>query len=65
MNEPPTIQSNQLYLLYRACYDAVREIAPDLAVGVADTGSQAAPHFWAGIGTDVSPWPGSRACAGE
>ena len=39
MNEPPTIEENALYELYRVSYNAVRGVAPDLAVGVADTGS--------------------------
>ena len=39
MNEPPAITEDALFLFYKASYDAVREIAPDLGIGVADTGS--------------------------
>ena len=39
MNEPPTIDSAGLYKMFEECYDAIRRVAPDLAVGVSDTGN--------------------------
>ena len=39
MNEPPTIDSAGLYKLFEECYVAIRKVAPDLAVGVSDTGN--------------------------
>jgi hypothetical protein len=42
MNEPPTIDRANLYKMFEQCYDAVRKVAPDLAVGVADTGNDPA-----------------------
>jgi len=42
MNEPPMldIESRWLYELYQEAYTASREISPDIAIGLADTGSR-------------------------
>lgn len=41
MNEPPIIESSGLYQMYQQCYTKVRGVAPDLALGLADSGSDA------------------------
>merc|ERR1712185_153917 len=56
MNEPPTIDMGALYRLYKACYDAIREVAPDLAVGVADTGSDVLFSNDLYLPADVRAW---------
>ena len=56
MNEPPTIESNSLYAMYKASYDAVREIAPDLGIGVADTGSDVVSASDERLSKDIRAW---------
>lgn len=56
MNEPPTIQGSALYRLYKACYDAVRDVAPDMALGVADTGSDVPSASDSRLAKDVRAW---------
>ena len=56
MNEPPTIDMPSLYRLYKACYDAVRSVAPDIAIGVADVGSDALWSSDAAYPKDVKAW---------
>ena len=56
MNEPPTIESDGLYLMYKACYEAVRAFAPDLAIGIADTGSLVPSAGDKRLRPDVRAW---------
>lgn len=60
MNEPPTVDLGSLYRMYQACYDAVRPAAPDLALGFADTGSEALGSD-AGLPTATRTWLHSSA----
>ena len=41
---------------YRLCYDAVRAVAPDLALGVADTGSDVTSASDALLPPDIRAW---------
>ena len=41
MNEPPAIQRGKMWEFWELCYDAVREISEELAVGIMDTGEEA------------------------
>ena len=56
MNEPPTVLANALYELYKASYEAVREVGPDLAVGVADTGSDVPSSSDAHLSKEIRAW---------
>jgi hypothetical protein len=60
MNEPPNaplLESGALFRLYRACYDEVRALgAADLALGVANTGSEALYASDGFLPADVRAW---------
>lgn len=36
-SEPPALQRNAMYETWHACYNAVREVSDDLAVGYVNT----------------------------
>ena len=38
MNEPPSVDVEGLFLLWEACYNAIRAVSPDIAVGVMHPG---------------------------
>ena len=58
MNEPPLLdlESKSLYLLWRACYDAIRAISPDMAVGLADPASKVSHPNDARLPQETRDW---------
>ena len=56
MNEPPSIQREDMFRTWRTCYEAVRNVSAELAVGVMDTGQVALPWGNTGLSRDLTQW---------
>ena len=63
MNEPPAIERGAMYETWRAATQAVRDVSPDLAVGLADTGNAALPLGDVALRDETVSWLESRPVA--